>query len=233
MLNVKRLLAHNRLNAIRTIAELRFAKDLSPDAFGEYLRELGSGAYTINRLPAIDDPTMDRIRLIRLQHNTMIDIFDQHHSRFCANIRKPYRNWRKSNYQETIALRKTEAISERRVVSGGISMVSSVASLVLSGGTSINAMNSLISGMSSATDGLNDDSTQIHVEAMREISDAFTSNVATQVVELEGNTFVLEGSAQKQYSVWRQLLRSAYAEETGFSLHPLPIKDTSTPSRLY
>lgn len=229
MLNMKGSLAPNRLNAIRTIAELRFAKDLSPDAFGEYLRELGSGTYTINRLPAVNDPMMDRIRVIRLQHSTMIDIFDQHHSRFCANIRKPYRNWRKSNYEETLALRKTEAISERRVVSGGISMVSGVASLFFSGGTSINALGSLISGMGSATDGLSDNSTQIHVEAMQEISGSFTSNVAPQVVELEGKAFVLEGSAQKQFNSWHQLLRRAYAEETGFSMHPLAIKDTSTP----
>ena len=105
-------------------------------------------------------------------------------------------------------------------------MVTGVASLVLSGGTSINSMNSLISGMGSATDGLSDDSTQIHFEAMREISGSFMSNVAPQVVELEGKTFVLEGSAQKQYNSWRQLLRRAFAEETGFSLHPLPIENT-------
>ena len=222
MLNVKEPLTSYRLNAIRTIAELRFAKDVSPDAFGEYLRDFGSGTYTIDRLPSVNNPMMDRIRRIRIQHNRMIDIFDQHHSRFCANIRKPYRNWRKSNYQETLALRKTEAISERRVVSGGISMVAGVASLVLSGGTSLNSMGSLISGMSSATDGLSDDSTQIHVEALREISGSFTSKVAPQVVDLEGKTFVLEGSARKQYNSWRQLLRRAYAEETGFSLPSLP-----------
>ncbi len=227
ILNAKSELANNRLNAIRTVAELRFAEDLSPDAFGGFLQEFGSGTYTVNRLPATNDPMVDRIQLIRVQHNTIVDIFDQHYSNFHAKIRKPYRNWRKSSYHETIALKKTEAISERRIVSGGIAMASGVATLVLSGGTSINAMGSLISGVSNTSEGLTDDSTQIHVEAMHEISTSFNERIGPQVVELEGKAFVLEGSVQKQYNSWRQLLRNAYSKETGFSLDPMPIMDTN------
>ncbi len=63
--------------------------------------------------------------------------------------------------------------------------------------------------------------TQIHEDAIRELDDSFEAEVAPMVVEVEGHTVKLTGSAEQQYRSWRRLLREIYASETGFALMPV------------
>lgn len=56
----------------------------------------------------------------------------------------------------------------------------------------------------------------MHVEAIRELAESFNAEIEPSVVEVEGRTLRLQGSAETQYEEWRQLLREIYAEETGF-----------------
>ena len=44
---------------------MRYAADLSPDAFKAYVVDDGKGRYTLNRLPAEDDPMYDRTQRVR------------------------------------------------------------------------------------------------------------------------------------------------------------------------
>jgi hypothetical protein len=46
--------------------------------------------------------------------------------------------------------------------------------------------------------------------------------VAPQVVEVEGHTLRLTGTAEDQYREWRKLLRQLYLEETGNAAAPPP-----------
>jgi hypothetical protein len=46
-----------------------------------------------------------------------------------------------------------------------------------------------------------------HAQAFSELARSFQSEVATQVVEVEGRSLKLTGSAEEQYREWRQLLR--------------------------
>ena len=40
------------------------------------------------------------------------------------------------------------------------------------------------------------------------------------VVDVEGRTLQLKGSAEQQYAEWRQLLRELYEDETGMPAAP-------------
>ena len=61
---------------------------------------------------------------------------------------------------------------------------------------------------------------KIHMEALRELGASFDAEVATLLVEVEGQTLRLEGSAEAQFSEWRRLLREIFSAETGFPLDP-------------
>jgi hypothetical protein len=50
---------------------------------------------------------------------------------------------------------------------------------------------------------------------LKELSQSFQAEVAPQVVDVEGRTLRLTGSAEEQYREWRELLRQLYLEETG------------------
>jgi hypothetical protein len=60
-----------------------------------------------------------------------------------------------------------------------------------------------------------DSETGIHREAIKELGDSFASETRPLVVEVEGQTHELTGSAEVQYARWRSLLKQIYAAETG------------------
>jgi hypothetical protein len=62
-----------------------------------------------------------------------------------------------------------------------------------------------------------DSETTIHRAAIEELGESFSSETRPLVVEVEGETHELTGSAEVQYSKWRSLLKSIYVTETGLS----------------
>jgi hypothetical protein len=47
------------------------------------------------------------------------------------------------------------------------------------------------------------------------MSDTFQSEVAPQVIDVEGRTLKLTGTAEEQYREWRKMLHDLYLEENG------------------
>ena len=62
--------------------------------------------------------------------------------------------------------------------------------------------------------------THIHAEAVRELGRSFESDVTPRVIEVEGRTLRLSGSAETQYQDWRRMLHEIYLSEIGFSESP-------------
>jgi hypothetical protein len=62
-----------------------------------------------------------------------------------------------------------------------------------------------------------DSETGIHRDAIKELGDSFASETRPLVVEVEGQTHELTGSAEVQYAKWRSLLKQIYASETGLT----------------
>ena len=56
---------------------------------------------------------------------------------------------------------------------------------------------------------------EIHEDAIRELGISFEAEVTPLVVDVQGETVELTGSAEKQYQDWRRLMKSAYFTETG------------------
>jgi hypothetical protein len=57
----------------------------------------------------------------------------------------------------------------------------------------------------------------IHREEIKELSESFVAEAAPMVLEVQGETMRLTGTAEAQYESWRKLLREIYETETGFS----------------
>jgi len=56
---------------------------------------------------------------------------------------------------------------------------------------------------------------KIHAESLKQLGDSFQAEVQPMVVDVEGRTLQLKGSAEEQYAEWRALLRELYEDETG------------------
>ena len=57
----------------------------------------------------------------------------------------------------------------------------------------------------------------IHRESIEELGLSFSSEARPLVVEVDGETIQLTGSAEAQYEQWRVLMKQIYASETGLT----------------
>jgi hypothetical protein len=219
---IKQRLSAGELDSIRRVAELKFAADLAPRPFEGYLQS-ENGRQSVRRLPARDDPMMQRVLTIRERDYLFIDTINDHYDDYYRNLREPYGNWRRYNQEEIEYLREVEREAMTRKVLGIGAIVGAIA-LGMSNNhnseinTSTLSQAMLLGGLMVAKSGFDKDSEkQIHVDAMQELGDSFESEANPMVVEVDDETHQLTGSVETQYAKWRDLLHRIYLSETGLT----------------
>lgn len=216
-------LSAERIVTIRRIAGLRFAADLAPDAFDGYLRTDDDETFAIARLPARDDPMVTRVNAVRERDFMLVDTLNSHFDNFHADMQEPYFQWRKSRLEELEAMRKIQHDATTRKVLGAAAILGAIAIEALGGNSTRASTGSLrnimiVGGAYAIKTGFDKSSeAAIHEDAIRELGDSFASESQPMVVEVEGETHQLTGSAEAQYGEWRALLRRIYASETGYA----------------
>jgi hypothetical protein len=216
-------LTPGEITAIRRVAQLRFAADIAPDAFGGYLQHDDTGRYTVTHLPADDDPMYRRVLAIRERDFLLIDTLNGHFDNFYREMQQPYTDWRRTRSEEAAALHEIEQNALKRKLLGVAAIVGAVAIEASSNGsrsasTGILRDAMVLGGIYAIKTGFDKDSeTGIHRDAIKELGDSFASETRPLVVEVEGQTHELTGSAEVQYAKWRALLKQIYATETGLT----------------
>ena len=217
----RRTLTAGDIESIRQVAELRFAADLSPEAFADDLQVDKNGHYTVVHLPAADDPMYQRVLAIRDRDFLLIDTLNGHFDNFCREMDTPYNEWRKARSEEAAALRKVERDAMQRKLIGVAAILGAIALEATNGGnynSSILRDTLVLGGAYAIKTGFDKDSeTDIHRDAIIELDESFSTEARPLVVEVEGETHELTGSAEAQYAQWRALLKRIYVSETGFS----------------
>jgi hypothetical protein len=71
---------------------------------------------------------------------------------------------------------------------------------------------------------------KVHADALKELTQSFQAEVAPQVLEVEGHTLRLTGTAEEQYREWRKMLRQIYLEEMGAAQAPPPAAPAPPPT---
>lgn len=205
---------------IRQVSELRFAAWLAPDVFAPYLMEDEGGIWHVKSLPAKDDPMLRRVLTIREREYMLIDTLTNHYDVFYANMSDPYLGWRKSRSEEMEALREVENKALWRKIGGGALIAGAIALDILGGGNNTATLRNvmLVGGAIAVKSGIDlGGQAEIHEDAIRELGVSFDAEVKPLVVEVDGETVELTGSAETQYADWRRLLKSIYFTETGLS----------------
>jgi hypothetical protein len=201
------------------VAGLRFAADLAPYAFQPYLeRDARRGTYAIKRLPAADDPVVQRMERIRERDFALVDTLNEHYTNFGENMDDAYSNWRKYS-NEALA---EEAEAKRKALTRQILGAVAVVGGVLAGSESNSSAGSaastaaVLGGIYAFKSGLDMRAEiKMHGESLKQLGSSFQNEVQPIVVDIEGRTLELRGSAEQQYAEWRRLLRELYENETG------------------
>lgn len=218
MLAYRDKLAAADLENIRRISELRFASDLAPYAFGSYMTEDKKGMKQVVRLPADDDPMMQRMDRIRERDYALLDTINEHYALFSENMSEPYTNWRRYSYSELEAKDEANRAALTRKLLGAAAIV---------GGLVVGAEANTYAGQAAATGAIfggayavksgfdKGAEVKMHSDSLKQLGESFQSEVQPMVVEVEGRTLQLKGTAEEQYHEWRRLLKELYENETG------------------
>jgi len=208
----------DEIKKIRTVSKLKFAEDFAPSAHNGYLAKDKKNIITVNRLPADEDPIMNRLLKIRERENMYVDTLNRYYEEYYSEMWSPYENWRKLNYEEIKAIKKIKRDATMRKLAGALLVAGAVA---LSAGDANNTgalqVGMILVGGQVIIQGFNiTKEAEIHSAAIKELGESFGSEMRTVVMEFEGQQYELTGSAEEQFKRWRELLQQIYITETGF-----------------
>ena len=85
------------LRRIAGTALVRYARELAPNAFSEFLEQGDDGHWELLRMPAYGDPMLRRIELIRNTEFLITDTVDEKYRELNDKLARAYRVWR--NYR--------------------------------------------------------------------------------------------------------------------------------------
>ena len=215
----------NRLNPgeileIQRVAELRYGQEMAPDVYGQYLSYDENNRLHIVHLPAAGDPMMERVRSVRSRDDMLIDAINGYYEAYYLDLWEPYANWRKFRSEEVATMREIERDALRRKIIGVAAIVGAIAIGSNSDNSSaatdtlqqvmvVGGAYSIYTGFQKSQDVV------INKEVIEELGVSFSSEAEPLVVEVEGETFRLTGTAEEQYAKWREILKQIYARETG------------------
>ncbi len=209
------------LETLRTISAIKFARSLSPYAFADYIEESRRGKIVISKLPAANDPMYARIQSIKEREYLFIDTLDELYANFYREMEKPYDDWRRYTYEEAVNLRAVQAEATKRGLLAGVMVIGGVmaGSRSNSSAASAAATASVLGGLALGKTALDKyQESEIHKEALRELSQSMGSEIAPIILNIEGRTVELTGTLDSQYEQWRTILKEIYAEETGLAV---------------
>ena len=233
LLRSRQKLKPARLQALPAISELRFAEDLAPETFAGYLGQDRKGRLKVQRLPPEDFPMMDRILEIREREELLVDILTDHYSDFYSRMLTSYGSWRDLSYEEQLALQKLRRKARKLKILGVLSIIGGVwAAAEGEGGGGVTDL-AVLGGIAAMQAGIGkSQEAQIHREALKELAASLDAELDPLVVEVEGQTLRLTGSAETQYAEWRKLLKEIFVTETGAPVDPNEPTEVTASSRV-
>jgi hypothetical protein len=224
MAKFKMKLTSTEIVAIRNVSKLKFAQEFAPDAFEGYLKKDKKNRLSINRLPAYNDPMMERLLQIREREYMYVDTLNHQYEKFYNEMWSSYENWRQLNLTERKAIKKIKRDALTRQLIGALMVAGAIAAgsrdsnmariiapaMVIIGGQVF------ISGWNISKEA------EIHSAAIEELSESFGDEMQPVTMEFEGQQYELTGTAEEQFKRWKELLRQIYFAETGFDPMPAP-----------
>ena len=153
----------------------------------------------------------------------MIDTLNGHFDNFYREMQQPYTEWRKARSDEAEKQKALEKAALNRTLLGVASIVGAIfigvaAPMSYNAGLDTLSDVMVMGGAAAIKSGMDKRSeAAIHRESIEELGVSFSSETQPLVVDVEGKTIELTGSAEAQYEQWRVLMGQIYASETGLT----------------
>ncbi len=216
LLQVRSQLSDAELQRIREIGDLRYGLSVVPQAFEGYLEKTDKGHYQVKRLPAEDEPMVGRMREVREREYALVDAVNEHYANLYYGLDEPYADWRRMAREGRLSYEEMRSASNTRMLLGILGILGAIAYNDRGGNNRAVTQTMIHGGIMGIQAGLGRRAeAKMHAEALREVGESFDAEAEPMVVELEGQTRRLTGSAEERFREWRRLLREIYSRETG------------------
>jgi len=184
------------IREVRTIAQLRFAESFSPDSFSEYMTTDKKGIYHIQRLPADNDPMLERIHRIRERDYLFVDTLQEYYGKFVRDMGQPYDEWRSQSYEEVVRLRELQRTARNRKIGGIAAILAGIAAAGSSSGSAATAGQVAVIGGGYITKSGFDKSApaDIHIEALQELGDSLEAEIQPHGTAVKDSTITLRAT---------------------------------------
>ena len=218
LLQIRLAMKPETIALISQTSSLLFAAELSPDAFSDYIESSPRGSVKIKQLPSQDDPMMQRVDQIKEREYLFIDTLDEFYSKFYRDMNLTYYDFREYTYTEGIRLREMKKQARNRLIGGALLIAGSIAAGQSSNSSAAStaAVGGVVGGIGILKTGIDRlRESEIHEEAIKELSASLAGEMTPITLDIEGRTFELKGSIDAQYVQWKQLLHEIYNQEIG------------------
>lgn len=196
ILAVRENLNETALTTLMQLTSLRYASDLAPDAFADYLQRDERGLLTLARLPAANDPMLARVADIRARHDVFIDTIDEYYEGLYRDIKPTYHIWRQYSHDQVVE--EQESLARER-------------SGILGSSGSFESLARNYNRFKWA---------KIYEQEFVALAQGFVSETEPALLALTRNISGLTGPVEEQYTQWRQLLRELFELETELPVNP-------------
>ncbi len=160
---------------------------------------------------------LERALQVKQRDEMFIGALDVHYENFTAMIQGSYRQWRDSAREESRA--RAALAREQKIRAFAAVMVAAATVMAAQNGGSLGdaaiAGGAIVIAQQVKQIQQLGQEKQFHEEALAELDESFAAEVRPMVIELEGTTVRLTGTAEAQYAEWQRLLAQLYQAETG------------------
>ncbi|MBM22711.1 MAG: hypothetical protein CMD78_00395 [Gammaproteobacteria bacterium] len=219
LLKIKSSLSSAELKRISEIGDLRFAAELVPGVYRDYLEQDKQDIFSARRLPSENDEIMTRIQNVKEREFVLVDTLNEYYAKLYQDISLPYENWRKLSREEMLTYEDLKRSARKRKLLGAAAILGAIAYEGDSQASRYAKQAAIYGGMQAVQSGFGMSSeAEIHKETLKEAGTSFDTQAKPLIIEIEGQTLRLTGTAKEKFLEWRKLLKQIYTEETGFNI---------------
>ena len=219
LLKIRNSLSSPELRRISEIGDLRFAAELVPGVYNDYLMQDEKDIFSAKRLPSENDEMMGRIQNVKEREFVLVDTLNEYYAKLYQDISVPYENWRKLSREEMLTYEDLKRSALKRQLLGAAAILGAIAYEGNSQTSSYAKQAALYGGIEVIKSGFGMSAeAKVHKESLKELGTSFDTQAKPLIIEIEGQTLRLTGTAQEKFLEWRKLLKQIYTEETGFNI---------------
>ena len=219
LLKIRNSLSSPELRRISEIGDLRFAAELVPGVYSDYLMQDEKDIFSAKRLPSENDEMMSRIQNVKEREFVLVDTLNEYYAKLYQDISVPYENWRKLSREEMLTYEDLKRSALKRQLLGAAAILGAIAYEGNSQTSSYAKQAALYGGIEVIKSGFGMSAeAKVHKESLKELGTSFDTQAKPLIIEIEGQTLRLTGTAKEKFLEWRKLLKQIYTEETGFNI---------------